>query len=150
MGLEAALERPGSVLGTLVVVEDELKSSGGPSLPTACPGASVTSLSVMRPDIDRLVTFLWNTSITVARQSRPSPAPMQVMSPTQSLLRASASNALSTRFTRGPPISTALARLCLLLAPFARGPSLRMTASTRFSLTTAPPRLSSRLIRRYP
>lgn len=76
MGLEAALERPGSILGTLVIVEDELKSSGGPSLPTACSSASVTSLSVMRPDIDRPAAFLWNASVAVARQSRPSPAPM--------------------------------------------------------------------------
>lgn len=72
------------------------------------------------------------------------------MSPTHSLLRASTSNALSTRFTRGSPISTAFARLRFLLAPFAYGPGLRMTESTRFSLTTMPSRLSSRLIRRYP
>ena len=60
------------------------------------------------------------------------------MPPAHSLLRASTSNALSTRFTRGSPISTAFARLCFLLAPFACSPSLRMTASTRFSLTTMP------------
>lgn len=150
MGLEAALERPGSVLGTRSSRETRLRSSGGPSLPTACPGASVTSFSAMRPDIDRPATFLWNASITVAKWSHPSPVPMQVMSPAHGSLRASASNALSTRFTRGSPVSAAFARLCFLLAPFACGPGLRMTASTRFSLTTMPSRLGSRLIRRYP
>ena len=130
MGLEAAPERPGSVLGTLVMWETGPKSSGGPSLPTACPGASATSFPAMRPDIDQPTTLLWNAPITVARQSHPSPVPMQVMSPAHGLLRASASNALSTRFTRGPPVSIAFARLCFPLAPFARSPSSRMTAST--------------------
>ena len=100
MGLEAAPERPGSVLGTLVVVEDEPRSSGEPSLPTTCSSASATGFSVMHPDIDQPTTFLRSASITVARQGRPSPVPMQVMSPTHSLLRASTPNALSTRFAR--------------------------------------------------
>lgn len=96
LGLEAALECPGSVLGTLVVVEDEAeKSSGGLSLPIACSSASVASFSVTRPDIDQPTTFLWNASIAAARQSHPSPVPMQAMS----------------------PISTVFARLCFLLAP---------------------------------
>ena len=67
MGLEAALERPGSVLGTLIVVEDEAEVVGGLSLPTACSSASATSFSAMRPDIDQPTTFLWNASITAAR-----------------------------------------------------------------------------------
>ena len=68
MGLEAALERPGSVRGTLVVVEDEAEALGrAPPLPTARSSASVTSFSVMRPDIDQPTTFLWNASITAAR-----------------------------------------------------------------------------------
>ena len=100
MGLEAALERPGSVLGTLVVVEDEAEVVGRLSLPTACSSASVTSFSVMRPDIDQPTAFLRSASIAVARQGHPSPVPMQAMSPTHSLLRASTPNALSTRFSR--------------------------------------------------
>lgn len=129
LGLEAALECPGSVLGTLVVVEDEAeKSSGGLSLPIACSSASVASFSVTRPDIDQPTTFLWNASIAAARQSHPSPVPMQAMS----------------------PISTVFARLCFLLALFACSPGFRMTAGSRFSLATMPSRLSSRLIRRYP
>ena len=150
MGLEAALERPGSVLGTLVIAEDEVEVVGRLSFPTACSSASATGFSVMRPSIDRPTTFLRNASITAARQGHPSPVPMQAMSPTHSLLRASTSNALSTRLARGSPIPTAFARLRFPLAPFACSPSLRMTASTRFSLTTMPPRLSSRLIRRCP
>ena len=58
-----------------------LKPSGGPSLPTACPSASATSFSVMRPDIDQPTTFLWSASITVARQGHPSPVPMQAIHP---------------------------------------------------------------------
>ena len=104
----------------------------------------------MRPDIDQPTTFLQNASIAAARQGRPSPVPMQAMPPTHSLLRASTSNALPTRLARGSPISTAFARLRFLLAPFACSPSLRMTASTRFSLMTMPSRLSSRLVRWYP
>ena len=150
MGLEAAPERPGSVLGTLVVAEDEAEALGGLFLPTACSSASATGFSVMRPDIDQPTTFLRNASITAARQGRPSPVPMQALPPAHGLLRASTPNAPSTRFTRRSPISTAFARLRFLLAPFACSPSLRMTASTRFSLTTMPSRLSSRLIRRYP
>ena len=53
-----------------------LKSSGGLSLPTACSSASATSFSVMRPDIDQPTTFLWNASITAARQGHPPPVPM--------------------------------------------------------------------------
>ena len=85
-----------------------------------------------------------------AQPGRPSPVPMQAMSPAHSLLRASTSNALSTRLARGSPIPTAFARLRFLLAPFACSPSLRMTASARFLPTAMPSRPSSRLIRRYP
>lgn len=53
-----------------------LKSSGGLSLPTACSSASATGFSVMRPDIDRPTAFLWDASITVARQGHPSPVSM--------------------------------------------------------------------------
>lgn len=51
MGLEAALERPGSVLGTLVIAEDEVEVVGRLSLLTACSSASATDFSVMRPDM---------------------------------------------------------------------------------------------------
>ena len=58
-----------------------LKSPGGLSPPTACSSASATSFSVMHPDIDQPTTFLWSASITVARQGRPSPVPMQAIHP---------------------------------------------------------------------
>lgn len=67
MGLEAALERPGSVLGTLAVVEDEAEVAGRALPSDRLPSASVTGFSVMRPDIDQPTTFLWNASITAAR-----------------------------------------------------------------------------------
>lgn len=105
MGLEAALERPGSVLGTLVIAEDEVEVVGRLSLLTACSSASATDFSVMRPDIDLPTTFLRNASITAARQGHPWPVPMQAMPPAHSLLRASTPNAPSTRFTRRTPIS---------------------------------------------
>ena len=78
----------------------------------------------MRPDIDQPTTFLRNASITAGRQGRPSPVPMQMMPRAHSLLRASTSNTLSTRFTRGSPISTAFARLRFLLAPLRLQPQL--------------------------
>ena len=48
-----------------------LKSPGGLSPPTACPSASATGFSVMRPDIDQPTAFLWNASIAAARQGHP-------------------------------------------------------------------------------
>ena len=81
MGLEAALERPGSALGAWSSWKTRLKSSGGLSLPTACSSASAASFSVMRPDIDRPTTFLRDASITAARRGRPSPVPMQAIHP---------------------------------------------------------------------
>lgn len=53
-----------------------LKPSGGLSPQTACSSASATGFSVMRPDIDQPTTFLWNASITAARQGHPWPVPM--------------------------------------------------------------------------
>lgn len=43
--------------GPLSSWKTRLKSSGGLSFPTACSSASVTSFSVMRPDIDQPTTF---------------------------------------------------------------------------------------------
>ena len=44
-----------------------LPSSGGSSLPTACPIASIATFSVMRSDIDRPATLREKASIAAAR-----------------------------------------------------------------------------------
>ena len=100
MGLEAALERPGNVLGTLVVAKDEAEVAGRAPPSDCLPERIRDQLLGLRPDIDQPTTFLRDASITAARQGRPSPVPMQVMSPAHSLLRASTSSALSTRLAR--------------------------------------------------
>ena len=43
------------------------KSSGGPSLPTACPSASMASFYAILPDIDHPTTLRCHASITAAR-----------------------------------------------------------------------------------
>lgn len=97
------------------------KPSGGPSLPTACPSASMGSLPVTLPDIEHPTTLRCRASIAAARQSRPPSVSMWVMSPTQSLFPASTSKTRLTRLARGPPFPAGFARPRLLVAPLARG-----------------------------
>ena len=76
MRVQASPEGTGGVPRTLIVMDDEPPSSGGPSLPTACPIASIATLSAMRQDIDRPTALRGKASVTAARQSRPSLADM--------------------------------------------------------------------------
>ena len=61
IGLEAAPERPGSVLGTLVIVEDEAEALGRALPSDRLSSASATSFSVMRPDV--FATIKLDTSL---------------------------------------------------------------------------------------
>ena len=125
-----------------------LPSLGGSSRPAACSIASMATFPVIRSDIDQPTALREKASITAARQSRPSRVGMQVMPPTQSLFLSPTEKTRSTRFRRGSPGSTFFAILCLLAAPSATIPSFCMICSTRFSLTTMPPRRNSWSMRR--
>ena len=130
--------------------QTRLPSSGGPSPPTARPIASIATFSVMRSGIDQPTALREKASVTAARQSRPSLAGMQAMSPAQSLLRPPTVKARSARFSRGSPGSAFLWMRCSRVAPFPASPGFRMTRGARFTLTATPLFRSSRLMRRWP